>query len=253
MTAKLVLLVLAATLLEVTYGTPYGMIGGIGGTSPLEMQLMLLQYRDTCVKVSGSDAGFQQLMASLQPAQLCLMRHVDMLQMVMDAQTMTTSEDKRIDFFQTYCPQLNESLVCFDGAIEGIATCVGEDTDQVKMIISKILTGALELLCKNDGEFITEVKKPNFKPCLDQLKAEIDDCKATKITKETPFTRFNEEQCREFQAVRNCMEEKVTACGAPALLHIADVVYNPIFKTNNCEKYTSVNEITGNDIEVMRV
>lgn len=222
----------------------------IGATQavPAEIVAVMLEYREKCIAVSGSDVGYQQILASIQPARTCILNRLDVLQLQIDATQLVSGSRK--PFFDKYCPKFNESMSCFDDTLEGVAKCVGDDVDQVKAIVKSVAHNLLDLACQNDGQLFFDVQKPEYTACLTQLKENgAQECKVSDSTKDTPISRYGEQQCRELDDTKECLKRKVDECDAPRLFDVFQAVFNGISKANNCTQYTTSGEITSNNID----
>ncbi|XP_055529598.1 uncharacterized protein LOC129721265 [Wyeomyia smithii] len=192
----------------------------------------LLTLREACVNRSGSEEGYQQFLSAVPPAVRCLKSRIDWPQMMMDMKLMT--QDNRKKVFETYCPKLVDSKVCFDDTIQALSTCLARDTKASREILGEMFSGAVTLFCKNDGEFIYETRKPEFRSCITGVKKHIKECKSTKIASTTPWTEYGREECSELVKARDCLKGKVNSCDSRTVMDIVDIYYNPIFKANNC-------------------
>ncbi|XP_065090968.1 27 kDa glycoprotein-like [Ochlerotatus camptorhynchus] len=228
-------------LLSVAY-----FIGAAQGL-PQESVAIMMQFQQTCIDTSGFDEGYRQLLVSLEPAKSCLLNRLNVQQLQLDMKLVVSGSRKQ--FFDKYCPQLHESLSCFEDAFEGVAKCAGNDTDQVMVLIKEMSHGFLDVLCRNDGQMFFDIQKPEIGACIGEVVENSQDCEVSNITSKTPITGFGEQQCREFEESRECLKGKVEDCQVPGVFDVFDVVYSTISKANDCNQYTIVNEITSNEVD----
>lgn len=230
-------ILLVAALLGVIFAKPIDETNDTDGSglyAASHGKQILLTLREACMNRSGSEEGFHQFLVALPPAMRCLRQYIDLPQMMIDLKTMT--QDNRKEVSETYCPKFTESKVCFDDTIQAVATCLGQNTKATREILGEMLSGGVELMCKDDGNIFFEARKPAFRSCIKDVKQHVKDCKSTKIPKTTPLTEYGKEECLELVKARDCLQEKVNACDSLAIMDIVDIYYNPIFKANNCLK-----------------
>lgn len=215
---------------------------------PAELVTAMLEYREKCIAVSGSDAGYQQILDSIQPAKTCVQNRLDMQQLQIDA--IQLSSGPRKPFFDKYCPKFNESMSCFDDTLEGVAKCIGDDVDQVKRILKNMAYNLLDLACQNDGQLFIEAQKPEFKECISEMKAPGGlQCKMSDASKKIPISRYGEEQCRELDDALECIKKRVDECNAPKLFEVFQAIFNSITDANDCKQYTSLDEFSNNNVD----
>ncbi|XP_053688807.1 uncharacterized protein LOC128738026 [Sabethes cyaneus] len=209
----------------------------VAGYPASHAKQFLLTLREACMNRSRSEEGFQQFLTSLPPAMRCLKSHIDLPQMMIDLKTMTQSNRKEV--FETYCPKFAESKVCFDDMMQAVATCLAQNTKSSRAILNEMVSGAVDLICKDDGEIFFEARKPEFRSCIKDVRQHIKECKSTKIASTTLWTEYGQEECLELVKARDCLRDKVDACSSLAIMDIVDIYYNPVFKANNCLKIPS--------------
>ncbi|XP_058834230.1 uncharacterized protein LOC131691673 [Topomyia yanbarensis] len=236
MTRNVSVILILAYLIGALRASPTDVANNDGEFIASNVQQMMVQYRQFCVNQSGSDEGFSQIISSLQPAKKCVMQYVYLPQFKIDVQT----SNNRKELFDNYCPKFNESLVCFDGMIQGVAKCIGQDMDDVRIMLAKMVSNVLEVMCKNDGEIFLEVRKAEFQNCMNILQENGQQCMSTKIKKTNPITQYGWDKCRELRKYRKCVDEKVdVSCKTTAFRELIDALFRPIVKDNNCHKVTT--------------
>lgn len=218
--------------------------------APQEMIEALLRYKQECIAVSGSDEGYRQSLVAIPVMKECMFNRIDFSEIKIAGTSITESESDRKDFLDKYCPQFNESVSCFDDIFEGVAKCMGEESEKIVPVFKDMAYGVVELICENNGQFLLDSQKPEFKACLLQLRESVQDCRLSNITRSTSLTEYNEGQCREIETSRECVKQKVDTCDAPAVFNVFEILFNRIMKWSNCHQYNKVVELYNNNIEV---
>lgn len=206
--------------------------------------MMLLQYREMCVDLSGSDAGYRKLISSVVPAKDCVMRKINVPALKLHLES--TANESQKELIDTYCPQLNSSLGCLDDVKEGMAMCMGGDTNTNKQIITEMLANLLEWACNNDGANLFAFQSSEFQECTDQLRTFSSQCKMPEGGRRHAISQYGEDECRATATAIECVTGKMDNCDS--LKDLINAIFSPVSKANHCEKYRTINEITSNDI-----
>lgn len=217
--------------------------------APQEIIEALLRYKQQCIDLSGSDEGYRQTLVAIPEMKICIFNKVDVLEMQQEVTSISESKSDRKMFFDKYCPQFNESVSCFDDLFESVAKCIGEDSDQIVPVFRDVAYGVVELICENDGQFLLDAQKPEFKDCLVQLRESVQECRLTNMTHSVSLIHYGEEQCREVETSRECVKQKVDECNAPAVYNIFEILFNRIMKWTNCHQYNKVVELYNNNVD----
>lgn len=211
------------------------------------MQEALLSFKNVCVKVSGSDAGYRKTISSLSPAVQCMAESVNTLQFAMDIAENPDTAEGRKALIDKYCPAFNESVACFDDVLEGVAMCGNDKVSTLKSMYKKMIHNMIDLMCKNNGQILLEARNPEFRSCLQHVRANIQQCKVSDFIRERPISQIGEEGCSELKRSKQCIHEQVSSCSSTAYEDIFDAIFEPIAETANC-KLDEPTELTGNEI-----
>lgn len=201
------------------------------------------------MEMSGSDEGYQKTLESLQGARNCILNRIDVLELQLDASSMFQSEGSRKTFFDKYCPKFNESVSCLDDVFEGLAKCTGQEDEETVPVFRDMAYGVVELVCQNNGQFLMDAQKPEFKACLERIKESAEECKLSNVTRSISMSQYGEEQCREVKNSRECIKAKADTCDAPEVFNIFDVFYNRVMKHSSCDRDTKVVVLYDNNID----
>lgn len=214
----------------------------------MEVVSLMLQYREQCIATSGSDEGYRQVLQSIQSAKICVLNRIDMQQLQMDAVELANGARK--PFYDKYCPILNESVSCFDDTFEGIAKCLGHDTDRVKGVLKTMAHNLLDLGCQKDGQLFDDIEKPEYQQCMALLKEEgVQQCTLSDSTKKMSIVKYGAQQCWELNDVSECLKKKIDTCNAPRLFDMFQVVLNAVSNANDCKQHAFVDESFSNNID----
>ncbi|EDS28672.1 conserved hypothetical protein [Culex quinquefasciatus] len=146
-----------------------------------------------------------------------------------------------------YCPAFNESVACFDDVLEGVAMCSNDKVSTIKGMYKQMIHNMIDLMCKNNGQLLLEARTPEFRSCLQHVKANVQQCKVSEIIRTRPISQFGEEGCSELKRSKTCIHEQVSSCSSTAYEDIFDAIFQPIADTANC-KLNVQPEVTGNEI-----
>lgn len=103
-----------------------------------------------CLQRTGSTETFELLMAGFSFVPICFAAHLDLEGLIDDLEVLNGTN--RVEFFDTYCPQANESLQCVNPMLELFRKCWdGEELAFLDIMIN-LLPEALDLICKDHGE-----------------------------------------------------------------------------------------------------
>lgn len=61
---------------------------------PAEIPAEMLEFREKCIAVSGSEEGYQQILDSIEPAKTCVLNRLDVQQFQIDAEKLESGPRK---------------------------------------------------------------------------------------------------------------------------------------------------------------
>ncbi|XP_029718387.1 uncharacterized protein LOC109429238 [Aedes albopictus] len=210
-----------------TVATIFG--GVIQAAPPDAATVGLLLFRERCVNVSGSDEGFYQLFRSFEPAKACLFEHVGEFQQ--EPLPPIDDYESRKEFFDRVCPKINESVSCFEDVIGGAAKCTTETPEKLVTIISDILHGLVNLICRDRGQLYYGIKSAEFGECLGQVKANVIRCRASEATRTISSVPYSMEQCQDIFESRDCIKG---ICSSSTMDQIMDEIYGKLLSATKC-------------------
>lgn len=243
-----VFLCISVALFGASHAFPHGFYGGgMGGLSQLLMQDALQDYRTMCREISGSDAGYRKTVGSIGPALQCLAGNVNFLQFAMDVDNSADTVEARQGIIDKYCPAFNESVACFDSVIEGVAMCGNDKVSTIKAMYKKMIHNIVDVACKKNGQLLLEIRKPELRACIDNVKENVNQCKVSEMMQTTPISQFGEAECSKLQRSKTCAQEQISSCSTQSFMDIYDAIYQPILDAANC-KMTVLTDLSENDI-----
>lgn len=247
MTQTIALVVyLVVALFRASNANPFEMYddASLGGPTEAAMQAALLKFKNACVEISGSDAGYEKAIEALSPTIQCVMERFETVQFTMDLPDTAESRKTIVD---QYCPAFNESVACFDDMLEGFAMCSNGSARALKTMYKKMIQNLVDLNCQNNGQVFLEVSKPEFRACLQHVKTNVQQCKIAGFIWDRPISQIGEEGCSEMRSLKQCVHEKVSTCNNTAYEDIFNAIHDPVLETANCklilQTEANVNEI----------
>lgn len=225
---------LAIALLRASNANPFGMYddAGLGGPTEAAMQEALLKFKNACVEISGSDAGFEKAINALSPTIQCVIERFDTVPFSMD---LPDTVESRKTITDRYCPAFNESVACFDDMLEGVAMCGNDTVSTLKSMYKKMIQNLVELMCKNNGQAFLETGKPEFRSCLQHVRTNVQQCKVSDFIWERQISQIGEEGCSEVRRLKQCIHEQVSTCNNTAFEDIFNAIFVPIAEAANCK------------------
>ncbi|XP_001654694.2 uncharacterized protein LOC5573564 [Aedes aegypti] len=208
------------------------MFGIVQAAPPDGTTIALLNYREKCINVSGSDEGFYQLFGSIKYAQTCLLDHMEEAYQQGVPEIDEYYETKN-DFFANFRLKLNAAVDCFNDVFEGAAKCSTEAYDKLVPILKNVMYGLVELICRNGGELFYDIQTPEFRTCFKLIKKNAFQCRTSEAIRTITYSAFSLEQCREVTDSRNCFKG---ICSVSAVHDLIDNVYDTLLDATKCQK-----------------
>lgn len=195
-----------------------------------------------CLNRTGSTEAFEQLVVGFAFAPMCLAGHLDIEGLTTGIDQL--DETNRVQFFDTYCPQVNESLQCITPMFELLRKCFDGEELAVMDIIFNIVPDALNLICKDHGDFFFKLDGPEVDNCVEKIDDFTIECSAniSNATDAMNLSEFGEEQCLDVKQFRDCIADKFETCKAPGFVDLVDLFYKPVVKATKCAKYINLEE-----------
>ncbi|XP_038111286.1 uncharacterized protein LOC119767236 isoform X2 [Culex quinquefasciatus] len=199
----------------------------------------LTNLKYLCIENTGSEAGYEKAINSMDSTAQCLGQNVNFMRMILNVNVPDTLEARQ-PLYGRYCPALHESVVCFNEAMEGVAMCTKGNVSLTVLMEKKIVHNLIDLICKNNGQFMLE-----FDAYLDYARLNSKQCKVSNILQSTPFTDFGQYGCSEVKRARACIQEQVSAfCSTSTLFELMDAILVPIMEVINCDKHDELLEMS---------
>lgn len=236
MSARLILVTLAVAI----YGASSvdGLPSSIDSSSSEETTMELIgSLERQCLERTGSPETFEKLVAGFTFAPMCFAGHLDLDGLISGFDGLDDSN--RVQYFDTYCPQLNQSLQCVNPLFDLLRKCWDGEELAVWDTMFNIVPEALNLICKDHGEIFFRLDSPEYEKCVASFEDYAVECsgKISNSTETMYLSRLNKEQCYELREFRNCVAEKLNICKASAIIELTDVFYRPLIKASSCVKY----------------
>ncbi|XP_065083983.1 uncharacterized protein LOC135706310 [Ochlerotatus camptorhynchus] len=238
MSVKLVLVALAvAVSSSPTAALP------VGDSSDSDEDLIPINTLERqCLLRTGSTETFEQLMSGFSFVPICFAGHLDLDGLSDDLEVL--NDTNRVQFFDKYCPQVNESLQCVNPMLELLRKCWdGEELAFLDIMIN-LLPEALNLICKGHGEIFFRLDGPEYEKCLDKFDDYAIECagKMSNTTEAMYLSKFGEIQCGELRDFRGCISDKLDSCKAQGVIDLVDLFYRPVVKASPCKKFINLEE-----------
>ncbi|XP_062709191.1 uncharacterized protein LOC134288406 [Aedes albopictus] len=238
MSARLTLVTLAVAIYaSAVDGSPTFINASASSSEEMTMELVESLESD-CLQQTGSTETFEKLVAGYMSAPMCFASHLDFDGLSDGFDELDDSN--RVQYFDTYCPQLNQSLMqCVNPMFDLLRKCCDEEELAIWDVMFNMVPEALNLICKDHGEIFFGLDRTEYKKCMTSLGDYVVECASmfASSTKTVILSKLNEEQCYELRDFRNCVSEKLGVCKATGIIELVDVFYKPLMKVRPCAKY----------------
>jgi hypothetical protein len=226
-------------------------------------------FKDKCIKVSGSDAAYEEAVQGSQTLVECLKELIDF-------ETLNEEIDKAMPtgdldtVFNKYCRKRNTALECVKNFTNSVEPCLEEEERKQKTVFFGIFEKLLEFVCHKDGDqialFIAEKGPECFTSKQDQLQDCINSTLHHYIPSEglslenLPNLILTEKECNDMENLQKCIVRELEKCeeSTPANLMeslfkfvknetvCANVQSSLMSSTNTSPNYGSINSILFN-------
>uniref|UniRef100_T1DHR6 Putative secreted protein n=1 Tax=Anopheles aquasalis TaxID=42839 RepID=T1DHR6_ANOAQ len=204
---------------------------------------MLGEVRKQCKRNTGSNAAFSVVMEALEKSMDCV-ADFDNKNFKIDYNELTNAS--RGTFFGKYCPKLRSLVSCQDSMLAAVQPCLKKGTFNIVQAVYNSIPEALELVCKNDGEIIMNLKDPQRRECLEQKAQQISTCFYTFAegrSRDFDFLELTQEECSSFTNFRQCLKNPLHPCDMSDFVSILDIPMNAILPVTPCVNHTEVQNV----------
>lgn len=241
MSARLVLVVTLAVAVcaaSSASGSPFS----LDGSASDETMEVVESLERQCLQQTGSSETFEKLAAGFSFAPMCFAGHLNLDGLISGIWVL--EEPNRVEFFDTYCPQLNQSLQCVYPLFDLLRKCWAGEELAILDIVINMVPEALNLICKDHGEIFFRLDGPEYNKCFEKFEAYTEECsgKISNSTEALYLSKLDPEQCRELEDFHGCVEDKLEICKAPGIIDLVDVFYKPLMKASSCTKYINLEQ-----------
>ncbi|XP_019536532.2 uncharacterized protein LOC109407823 isoform X1 [Aedes albopictus] len=246
MSARLILVTLAVAIYAAS-----AVDGSPTSSSSEETMEVIESLERQCLQRTGSSETFEKLVAGFTFAPMCFAGHLDLDGLISGFDELNDSN--RVQYFDTYCPQLNQSLQCVNPLFDLLRKCWDGEELAIWDIMFNMVPEALNLICKDHGEIFFRLDRPEYSMCVTRFEDYAVECagKISNSTETMHLSKLNEEQCYELREFRSCVAQKLDICKASGIIELADVFYKPLMKASSCAKYIDLepnNPVDTNEI-----
>uniref|UniRef100_A0A2M4BX87 Putative secreted protein n=1 Tax=Anopheles marajoara TaxID=58244 RepID=A0A2M4BX87_9DIPT len=231
------LLLIGVSLLVVCDGAVVFREGSDSNESE-EVNNILGEIREQCIKNTGSDAAFPEFMVSYQMAMKCI-ADFDTEKFKIDYGLLTNAT--RGAFFSKYCPKGRTLVSCLSGSLMGMKPCAKVAAYKMADVLLHSIPEALELACHNDGEIVFKLKDERRQECRVQKADEISTC--FNMLGNTPkrvfdVTELTQEQCSALTTVRQCMKDILESCDLAEIVNVYEIPIKAVLPLTPCVNQT---------------
>ncbi|XP_062705379.1 uncharacterized protein LOC134287509 isoform X1 [Aedes albopictus] len=232
MSARLTLVTLAVAIYAAS-----AVDGSPNYTYSEETMELIESLEKQCLQRTGSSETFEKLVAGYTFAPMCFAGYLDLDGL--DSGFDELDDSNRVQYFDTYCPQLNQSLQCVNPMFDLLRKCWDGEELAFWDIMFNMVPEALNLICKDHGEILFRLGRPDYDMCKTRFEDYAVECtdKISNYTETMKLSKLNEDQCYELREFRNCAAEKLNICKGSGIIELADVFYKPLMKASSCAKY----------------
>ncbi|XP_055533936.1 uncharacterized protein LOC129723623 isoform X2 [Wyeomyia smithii] len=199
------------------------------------------KFENACIRNSGSEVTYAEVMEAVALMPRCLSGKIN-IEAILQG-WMSLNNDTREGFFSEYCPVVRSSVVECLQPIESIALqCLESGDQRVESPDFPVyfLPQVLDLICENHGAILFANDSGNPSGCFQNYYTYIKSCMKNFVSDTNAKLRKNytELECRVLKTSRECVADKLGACGNRDLIKIFDIPYQALVRETACKNVT---------------
>ncbi|XP_058838238.1 uncharacterized protein LOC131693955 [Topomyia yanbarensis] len=202
------------------------------------IQRLKTQFDDACLRNSGSNVTYDEVMEAVALTPACVSSKISVEELFGD--WLELNNDTRVAFFSKYCSPVKSSVVECLKPVESLALqCVRPEGQRVEApdFPLYILPQVVDLLCEDYGAILFANNVVSPIECFQNYYSYIQSCMKNFVSETNAKVRgdYGEVECNVLKSARDCVAEKVDACGNRDLIRIFDLPYQAVIRETFCK------------------
>lgn len=196
------------------------------------------QVQEACRNQTGSEQSWEKLVSIAAEIPSCVMRKFNYTSYLVDA--LNLNADTRIDFFDKYCPQLNDTITCFTPVFNEFRKCYSESQQVALNIVFQQLVPTVNLFCKDHGDIFFE-NNEKIPPCP-TLQASVEACMSniSQDTDAVDMSNYGSKECGEIVELYDCFKDAFVECRMPRFMEFIDLYLIPTVQASPCKDLVKI-------------
>jgi hypothetical protein len=204
--------------------------------------------REKCIKVSGSDAAFEEAQEAVAELTQCVQGLVNVT-VIQEEIEKATPNGELETVFNKYCKKRNTAIDCVANFTNSIDPCLEPQERESKKTIVDIATSLVNFVCHKDGDQIALFIAEKGPECLQEKKDIIMDCinstfrgyvpdEAPKTIDELPVWSFGEKECNDLETLKQCVVKELEKCEESTPANLVDAMFRFVRNKTPCVNFT---------------
>jgi len=205
--------------------------------------------KEKCIKVSGSDAAFEEAAQGGQKLNECLMHLINVTALQEEIEKATPIGELDT-VFNKYCRKRETAVECVKNFTESIEPCLEQQERENKKIVIDVFTSLVSFACEKDGDNIALFIAEKGPECLKEKQMDLVNCVNTtfngylpaetpKTINDLPIFNFGEKECSDIMKLKSCVVTILEECEEPTTANLADALFRFIRSRTPCGNLTT--------------
>lgn len=228
---------------------PEGIIPAGFNTSSLpKIEEITNVIKEKCIKVSGSDAAFEEATQAAGEFGTCVSGLID--QKVLEEEIEKARPTGDLDtVFNKYCRKRTIAIECMQNFTQTFEPCLTEKEIEHKVVVVKIFTNLLNFVCHKDGDQIALFIAEKGPECFTEKKDAIINCvnstfghyvpEKAPTSDNLPQLIIGQEECNDMTKLQHCIIKELETCEESTPANLVEAAFKFIRNETPCVNFTS--------------
>ncbi|CRL07400.1 CLUMA_CG020373, isoform A [Clunio marinus] len=203
-------------------------------------------FKDKCIKVSGSDAAYEEVTQATTTVMDCIQNLVNFSSIPDEIER--AKPNGNIDtVFNKYCLKRGDALDCIHDFTESIDPCLTAEEKEQKVLFMNISKTLLEFICHENGNHIALFIAEEGPECFSSKQDELQDCFNITMGKyfnnemptidNLPSLVIKEENCIDMDKLEACVVKELEKCKESTPANLMEALFRFVRKETPCKQY----------------
>ncbi|XP_063702693.1 27 kDa hemolymph protein-like [Culicoides brevitarsis] len=205
--------------------------------------------KEKCIKVSGSDAAYEEAAQGGMKLNECITGLVDVSVLQEEIEKATPTGDLDT-VFNKYCRKRDTAIACVTNFTETIDPCLEPQERENKKIMIDIFTSLVNFVCHKDGDQIALFISEKGPECFKEKQGEVLDCvnstfkgympaETPQTIDDLPILTFGEKECSDMSKLQKCVVHVLEDCQESTPANLVDAMFRFVRNKTPCVNMTS--------------